>query len=98
MQEHEVIAIEEINENDLQSITGGCGACEPDRQIVREVADKIIRRRELRRQGAPLPADLSDEQLRRDTRRGDAALARIAERHPPMNPNLKRILPMHEFI
>jgi bacteriocin-like protein len=106
MQGNEFRTIEEINEDELQSITGGCGACAPDRQIATEVRDKVIRWQELKRQGAPLPADMTDEVINRDITRGNAALARIAQRHPPINqpvnqpvnPLLKRLLPMHEFM
>jgi bacteriocin-like protein len=102
MQGNEFRVIEEINEDELQSISGGCGACAPDRQIATEVHDKVIRWQELKRQGAPLPANMTDEAIRRDIDRGNAALARIAQRHPPVNqpvnPLLKRLLPMHEFM
>ena len=92
MQGNEFRAIEEINEDELQSITGGCGACAPDRQIATEVRDKVIRWQELKRQGAPLPADMTDEAINRDIARGKAALARIERRHPPVN----RLPTIHE--
>lgn len=83
MQEHEMSDIDKINEDELESVTGGCGACAPDERIVNAV-DRISESiTTLARNGEAVPANImSRNDIRQALNDGRAAMARINQRHP----------------
>ena len=81
MQEYEMSPIEKINEDELQNITGGCGACEPDKKIRNESFALVNAWQEKR-----APAGTTGNDINNAIAAGTAAMKRIDQRHPNLAP------------
>jgi hypothetical protein len=83
MQEHEIIASEEITEDELQDITGGCGNCAPDERIINAVTRITGSITTLAEHGEDVPAHIMTRtDIRQALNDGRAAMERINQRHP----------------
>jgi hypothetical protein len=83
MQEHEIIASEEITEDDLDSVNGGCDACATDHRIINATTRIATSAEILREHGAEVPAHImTREDIRQAYADGFDAMQRVNQRHP----------------
>jgi bacteriocin-like protein len=81
MQEHEINPIRKLNEDELQTVTGGCEACAADKVIRNSAAQVAMNFRSATASGIKPNAELKNF-VSSAIDHGSAAIARIEQRHP----------------
>ncbi len=79
----DMTAAEELNDLELQSVTGGCKACVPDLHIIEDTTDIAQLSKTLDQAGIPHPPGIKTL-VRDQIKKGNAAVSRIVQRHPTL--------------